>query len=456
MNTCHVAIPFKGFVLDEGEEEEEEEEKRKRVAAEAAEEAAAAPMDSRPYSDDIRSGSLTVGEWLCAVLIPLIAIAEVILCGVAECFDLRPIHRPALAPTGRTSRTSPMITVNEVEALYELYKKLSCSIFDDGLIHKEELQLALFKTPTCENLFLDRVFSLFDEKKNGVIEFEEFVHALSVFHPCAPVEDKIDFAFRLYDLRQTGYIEREEVKKMVIAILMESDTKLTDDLLEAILDKAYTDGDGKINKEEWKNFALRSPNLLKNMTLPYLMDVTMVFPSFVFNTERSPSPHRSRRSSVSQGISFSLPSLALWLLLRLLKAPPPPPLPSSSSAPSAAKKGFLRRVLPLLLTANLAVGVYIFARTYQKDPDKKEDEAAVAVPASTTAATATEKTSGVPAPQPVTVLPPVSEEEQRELFKWILEEKRKVKPRDKSERKKIDEEKALLKEFVRAKSLPSL
>ncbi|KAJ6698888.1 WAS/WASL-INTERACTING FAMILY PROTEIN [Salix purpurea] len=50
----------------------------------------------------------------------------------------------------------------------------------------------------------------------------------------------------------------------------------------------------------------------------------------------------------------------------------------------------------------------------------------------------------------------VPEDQQHDLLKWILEEKRKVKPRDLEEKKRIDEEKAILKHFIRAKSNPSL
>ncbi|XP_061374629.1 calcineurin B-like protein 10 [Gastrolobium bilobum] len=248
-------------------------------------------MDFPDNSLSLRS-SLTFGETLCAVFIPLIAIAEALFFSLSGCFDFyRPkkkIYSSTFDDIINLAKDSPF-TVNEIEALREMFKKLSSSIIDDGLIHKEELKLALLNTTAGENLFLDRVFDLFDEKRNGVIEFEEFVHALCIFHPYTPMEKKIDFAFRLYDLRQTGYIEREEVKQMVVAIMSECRMDLENEVLEAIIDKTFQDADadkdGRISKEEWRAFVVQHPTLLKPLTLPYLKDITTVYTSFIFNTE---------------------------------------------------------------------------------------------------------------------------------------------------------------------------
>ncbi|KAM5579353.1 calcineurin B-like protein 10 [Rosa sericea] len=289
-------------------------------------------MDARlTFLQNSSTSSLRIREKLCALCVPVVGLIQAFIFSLVGCFDHhRPRHQHRAAFTHddviRLAATSPF-GVNEVEALRELFNKLSSSILDDGLIHKEDLRLALFKTQSGENLFLDRVFDVFDEKKDGVIEFEEFIHALSVFHPCTPIEQKIDFAFRLYDLRQTGYIEREEVRQMVVATLLESGIQVPDETLETIVDKARVlmtvqsflfvlffflcacqtspevlyserhlsvlqtfedadaDKDGKISNDEWTAFVFQRPTLIKNMTLPYLKDITTVFPSFIFNTE---------------------------------------------------------------------------------------------------------------------------------------------------------------------------
>ncbi|KAL3598285.1 hypothetical protein D5086_006203 [Populus alba] len=178
---------------------------------------------------DRSSSSLNIRERICAVFIPLIGIIQAVVLSFTACFDhhLPPKKLQYTIDDLRRIASNSLFTVNEVEALLELFKKLSSSIIDDGLIHKEDLKLALLKTPASDNLILDR-----------------------------------------------SHLGSFQVRQMLNAILLESGLQISEESLEVIIDKTFADADadrdGKINKVEWKAFATQHPNLLKNMTLPYL------------------------------------------------------------------------------------------------------------------------------------------------------------------------------------------
>lgn len=100
---------------------------------------------------------------------------------------------------------------------------------------------------------------------------------------------------------------------------------------------------------------------------------------------------------------------------------------------------------------------YVLLRTVTKDEEKSEVKPDRS--SSSTSSSVAPAASVMPFTPPIVPpdqRPPIPEDQQRELFKWLLEEKRKVKAKDAEEKKCIDEEKAILKQFIRAKSLPSI
>ncbi|XP_068649402.1 uncharacterized protein [Aristolochia californica] len=145
-------------------------------------------------------------------------------------------------------------------------------------------------------------------------------------------------------------------------------------------------------------------------------------------------------------------------------APPTPaPMASAKTPVPPRKESFARRykfVWPVLLSVNLALGGYLFLRTKKKDTVTENEEVpekAVPPPAESRSPPTTEETLVIPkVTESVNAREPIPEPEQRQLFNWILDEKRKFKPSNPEEKKRIDEEKTILKQFIRSKSIPTL
>ncbi|KEH32530.1 hypothetical protein MtrunA17_Chr4g0071311 [Medicago truncatula] len=143
------------------------------------------------------------------------------------------------------------------------------------------------------------------------------------------------------------------------------------------------------------------------------------------------------------------------------ETPPPQPVP-----PTGLPMKRFKFVWRFLLLSNLALGAFLFASAKRRDSmeiQKKrtahrlhKSKAAVEVPPepSTSSVDLNYEDFLVPATMPMEVRAPIPDEQQREVFKWILEEKRKVKPKDAMEKKQIDEDKDILKQFLRANSIP--
>ena len=151
---------------------------------------------------------------------------------------------------------------DEVDRIRKRFVKLDKD--NSGTIERDEF---LSLPQISSNPLATRLIAIFDEDGGGDVDFKEFVSGLSAFSSKGNKEQKLRFAFKVYDMDRDGYIGNGE---LFIVLKMMVGSNLKDQQLQQIVDKtmmeADLDRDGKISFEEFTKM-VENTDVSMSMTL---------------------------------------------------------------------------------------------------------------------------------------------------------------------------------------------
>jgi len=139
------------------------------------------------------------------------------------------------------------VTEAEIKRLFKKFKKLDTD--KSGTLSVQEF-LAI---PELEhNPLVRRVVAIFDADKNGEVDFQEFITALTVFTSATSKEQKFKFTFKVYDVDNDGFISNCDLFYVLKAMV---GNNLNDVQLQQLVDRTILQGDrdkdGKLSYEEF-------------------------------------------------------------------------------------------------------------------------------------------------------------------------------------------------------------
>ena len=145
----------------------------------------------------------------------------------------------------RNFRSCTKTSARSIRISQVLLSLRNSSIFQVQFDESQPIELA-------QNPLVKRVIAVLDKNKDGNISFLEFVQGLNSLSAGASQEEKLRFAFQIYDINNDNYISNGElfaVLKMMVG------NNLNEVQLQQLVDrtiiKADEDFDGKISFEEF-------------------------------------------------------------------------------------------------------------------------------------------------------------------------------------------------------------
>lgn len=145
------------------------------------------------------------------------------------------------------------------ESIKRAYKRFRATDKDgSGMIDYTEFCEVLQVDPAPQ---VEKLFQLFDKDKSGQIDVREFMIGLSNFTG-AGKEEKLKFAFMVFDEDGNGVITKQELVKILKANHMASSDQEVMRKADTIMAQADKDGDGVVDFDEFVVISKKFPNIL--------------------------------------------------------------------------------------------------------------------------------------------------------------------------------------------------
>ena len=177
-----------------------------------------------------------------------------------------------------TLRIDTEFTDNELKEWYQWYRGILLDM-PNGRMDVEEFKKIYNRMfPSgVDDKYAEHVFRSFDKNKDGQIDFREFVISISITSR-GTLEQKLQWAFKVYDIDEDGYITRKEMLEIVKAIFKMSrhnslsnslsvseDVATPEERVDDIIKQLDANMDGKLSEKEFIDGSKNNPDIVSKL-----------------------------------------------------------------------------------------------------------------------------------------------------------------------------------------------